>query len=85
MMRWIFDPAMDAFPLDAFVDIQGRPLVNFSRKKRLRTFNKDEIDRILTVGICLNCHSGLSFPANRPISSKTLEAISCRKLQKIIP
>ncbi len=42
-------------PLDAFVDIDGRPLVHTSRPG-LRTFNREEIKRILYVGLCLECH-----------------------------
>jgi len=42
-------------PLDAFVDINGRPLVNTSRPG-LRTFNRKEIENILYVGLCLECH-----------------------------
>ena len=83
--KWAFEPAMDAPALDAFVDISGRALVNFSRPGRLRAFNKNEIDRVLTVGVCLGCHSGLSFPEIRPISSKTLEAIPCQELKMMIP
>ena len=41
--------------LDAFVDIDGNPLVHTSRKD-LRPFNKVELERILYVGLCLTCH-----------------------------
>ncbi len=41
--------------LDAFVDINGNPLVHTSRKY-LRLFNKKELSRILYVGLCLACH-----------------------------
>ncbi|GEM_PF-630698 len=48
-------------PLDAFVDIKGRPLVRTSRKG-LRPFNSREIDRILYVGLCLPCHTNFDDP-----------------------
>ena len=48
-------------PLDAFVDIDGRPLVHTSRPG-LRTFNSDEIKRILYVGLCLECHRDFNDP-----------------------
>jgi hypothetical protein len=50
-----------AHPLDAFVDTQGRPLVHTSRKG-LRPFNRAEIDRILYVGLCLQCHKDFHDP-----------------------
>ena len=90
---WRFSPALGpvikgARPeqtLDAFVAIDGTPLVNFSRRGRLRTFNRDEIDSILTVGLCIKCHSDLSFPGKRPINSRTLEVISCQEIQRLKP
>ncbi|HID97859.1 MAG TPA: hypothetical protein EYP57_06700 [Thermodesulfobacteriaceae bacterium] len=48
-------------PLDAFVDIKGRPLVHVSRKG-LRPFNRGELVRILNVGICLPCHKDFKDP-----------------------
>jgi hypothetical protein len=42
--------------LDTFVTIEGKPLQHGSRKD-LRPFNKDELQRILRVGLCLNCHT----------------------------
>lgn len=47
--------------LDAFVDIEGRSLVHTSRQG-LRPFSKGEIDSILYVGFCLECHRGFSDP-----------------------
>ena len=89
--KWKFEPSMSRspktlgiqHPLDQFVTIDGDPLVNFSRAGRLRTFNGDEIDRILTVGICLECHSDLSFSNIRPIKSTSLEALKCSGLKQI--
>ena len=43
-------------PLDAFVDPSGRVLVHTSRPG-LRPLRRDEIKRILEVGLCLECHS----------------------------
>ena len=62
---WTFTPCLDNRPgnldirhaLDAFVDIQGRPLVHTSRPW-LRPLNGGEIRRILYVGLCLDCHTG---------------------------
>lgn len=48
--------------LDTFVTIEGEPLQHGSRKD-LRPFNKDELQRILRVGLCLNCHTDYSDPA----------------------
>ena len=44
---------MPAF--DAYVDIDGQPLQRGSRPG-LRPFNKEELRRILRVGLCVNCH-----------------------------
>jgi len=51
-------------PLDAFVDIKGRPLVLTSRKG-LRPFNFHELDKILYVGLCLPCHTNFDDPVMR--------------------
>ncbi|OPL10583.1 MAG: hypothetical protein AVO38_05065 [delta proteobacterium ML8_D] len=51
-------------PLDAFVDIEGRPLVLTSRTG-LRPFNSNELDKILYVGLCLPCHSDFDDPVMR--------------------
>ena len=65
---WRFTPDLDMHPstdtgqpLDAFVDIKGRPLTHTSRDK-LRPFNKREIHSILYVGLCLGCHKDFSDP-----------------------
>jgi len=66
---WKFTPALSGspsslgikHPLDAFVDINGRPLVNTSRKG-LRPFNSHEINKILYVGLCLPCHKDFRDP-----------------------
>ena len=42
-------------PLDSITNIEGKQLVNVSRPG-LRPFQKDEIVKILEVGICLTCH-----------------------------
>ena len=89
---WLFSPALGPIAvglrqedtLDAFVTIDGTPLVNFSRQGKLRTFNGDEIDSILTVGLCIKCHSDLSFPGIGPINSKILGAIPCQEIEKLI-
>jgi len=48
--------------LDTFVTIEGEPLQHGSRND-LRPFNKDELQRILRVGLCLDCHTDYSDPA----------------------
>ena len=37
-------------------DREGKALVDFNRKG-LRPFTKEELDRILKVGVCLACHA----------------------------
>lgn len=44
-------------PLDAFVDLDGKALVRTSRPW-LRPFNREELTRIIGVGLCLVCHPG---------------------------
>jgi hypothetical protein len=51
-------------PLDAFVGIEGRPLIHTSRKG-LRPFNANEINKILYVGLCLPCHENFNDPVMR--------------------
>lgn len=41
--------------LSQIVDIHGNTKVKFNRAN-MRGFDKGEIERILRVGICLNCH-----------------------------
>lgn len=48
--------------LDNFVTIEGEPLQHGSREN-LRPFNKQELERILRVGLCLDCHSSYDDPA----------------------
>ena len=58
--EWYFNPVGQGIetevgttvPLDAFVSIDGTPLQHSSRSN-LRPFNKDELARILRVGICI--------------------------------
>lgn len=69
---WEFRPTYDAegsglgisFPLDAYVRIDGTPLQTDSREG-VRPFRKEEIDRILGVGICLGCHETYEDPVYR--------------------
>ncbi len=48
-------------PLDAFTRIDGSSLVR-SSKPGLRTFNSDEIESILYVGLCIDCHGNFDDP-----------------------
>lgn len=50
--------------LDNFVAIDGTPLQKGSRKD-LRPFNGEELQRILRVGLCLECHENYDDPAYR--------------------
>ena len=47
---------------DNFVTIEGTPLQHGSRKD-LRPFNGEELQRILRVGLCLDCHGRADDPA----------------------
>jgi hypothetical protein len=81
--KWGFSPAQSStpsgdvnHPIDAFVDITGKPLTHTSRQN-LRPFNGEEIKKILYVGQCLNCHKDFSdqvmrnwMPANAPLICK---------------
>jgi len=51
-------------PLDAYVSIDGTPLQKSARKD-LRPFNREEIRRILRIGVCLPCHKTYDDPAYR--------------------
>ena len=49
------------FPLDAFVNMEGRALQSFS-KETIRPFNREEIIRILSVEPCIGCHRDYEDP-----------------------
>lgn len=51
-------------PLDAYVDLTGKPLQKSARAD-LRPFNGVELQRILRVGLCLECHKALDDRAWR--------------------
>ncbi len=63
-----FSPAPDLLELDhaldSFVDVNGTSLVNFSRPW-LRTFNRKEIEAVLRVGLCVDCHHRYDDPVIR--------------------
>jgi hypothetical protein len=50
--------------LDTFVTIDGTPL-QYGSRKNLRPFNGEELQRILRVGLCLDCHTSPDDPAFR--------------------
>ena len=57
------DQGIDTLPgrtvgLDTFVTIDGEPLQHGSREN-LRPFNGEELQRILRVGLCLECHEDI--------------------------
>ena len=68
--QWRFTPlyqgeettAGKTVPLDAYVDIEGTPL-QLSSRPNLRPFNKNELNRILRIGLCLECHKTYEDPA----------------------
>lgn len=61
--KWHFDPVSRGEitnsgptpPLDAFVTLDGVALQHSSRPD-LRPFNREELSRILRIGLCLDCH-----------------------------
>lgn len=69
---WHFDPVDRGVDtaigrtvgFDNFVTIDGEPLQHGSRED-LRPFNGSELQRILRVGLCLDCHSSYEDPAYR--------------------
>jgi len=58
---------MPAF--DAYVDIDGKPLQRGSRPG-LRPFNKEELRRVLRVGLCVNCHDSYQDAAWKDYDGK---------------
>lgn len=48
-------------PLDAFVNIEGEALQHGARPD-LRPFNKEELQSILHVGLCVSCHDSYEDP-----------------------
>jgi len=56
--------------LDAYVTIDGTPLQKSSRPA-VRPFNKEELARILRVGLCLECHKEYNDPAYKNYSPET--------------
>ena len=86
--KWQFEPATSARPsvfgsdrLDAFVNIDGKPLVHTSRPS-LRTFNKQEINKILNVGICLSCHNPKNEKIFQNIQSK-VQPFNCKGVKNL--
>jgi hypothetical protein len=62
-------------PFDAFVNIEGEALQHGSRPD-LRPFNKEELQRILRVGLCVGCHDRYEDPIWKEYSDKS----SCSRL-----
>lgn len=69
--EWLFYPVHQGVEtlfgttvgLDNYVTIDGEPL-QLSARTNLRSFNKEELHRILRVGLCLQCHDkGYNDPA----------------------
>ncbi len=90
-LQWGFSPSMSEnsqlnrnFSLTQFVSIDGRPLVYFSRQGMLRSFNEEEIIRILKAGLCIKCHLHLKNFEKGQIMGGFIEEIKCRVLQRLI-
>ena len=71
------------FPLDAYVNIDGKPLQSFS-KESIRPFNRREIVRVLSVEPCIGCHPGYDDPIYRDFPEsinrfKTENDLPCKK------
>ncbi len=83
--KWRFRPQSQGLetaagvtpPLDAYVDISGKPLQKSARAD-LRPFTGGELQRILRVGLCLECHRDFSDPAWRNYRPTT----SCPKYRE---
>lgn len=75
---WTFRPldqgvdthAGETVGLDAFVTIEGKPLQHGSRAD-LRPFNREELHKILRVGLCLECHTEYSDPVWKKYDADT--------------
>lgn len=59
--------------LSQIINQEGKTLVKFNREN-MRGFNKEEIEKILKVGICLGCH-----PGHDRIYLRWRKEISCPK------
>lgn len=59
--RGVSTPHGQSIGLDNFVSIEGKPL-QYGSRKDLRPFNRDELHRILRVGMCLDCHAAAADP-----------------------
>ncbi len=57
-------------PLDSYVEIDGTPLQKSSRPD-LRPFNGTELQRILRIGLCIECHTDYDDRAYRDYSPET--------------
>ncbi|HBT97676.1 MAG TPA: amino acid ABC transporter substrate-binding protein [Desulfobulbaceae bacterium] len=64
---------------DAYVDIEGRPLQQGSRPG-LRPFNKEELRKILRVGLCVDCHGSYQDAAWKNYGSET----KCPRSEKFL-
>ncbi len=58
-------------PFDAFVNIQGEALQHGSRPD-LRPFNKEELQNILRVGLCVSCHDQYEDPVWKDYGKDTI-------------
>ncbi len=57
-------------PFDAFVTIEGEALQHGSRSD-VRPFNKEELRRILRVGLCVSCHDQYTDPIWKEYTEQT--------------
>ncbi len=70
-------PVKQNLRLSQIVSMEGENLVQFNRPK-MRGFNKEELTKILRVGLCLNCHS-----QNHTIFQKWKNTLKCPKFPNL--
>jgi hypothetical protein len=61
--HWTFTPALprsgyDGLPVDAWIGFLEEPAAPAATRTNVRPFNRQEQQRLLLVGACLQCHSG---------------------------
>ncbi|MBU0483963.1 MAG: amino acid ABC transporter substrate-binding protein [Proteobacteria bacterium] len=64
LLQGIETPAGPTPPMDGYVDLNGKPLQKSARHD-LRPFNRQELEQILRVGLCLECHQDYNDQAFR--------------------
>ena len=89
--KWLFEPEYasnpnDGLPEDAWIPFLEDPGVTiFSTRSDFRPFDREEQERILTVGACLQCHPQDSPLMRRSLSSGLKPLLLERKEQCTLP